>query len=187
MRFNLSTNLKEELIEPLGEEWEAIQSRHDALDLWNAIVAAQNAVSAGNNGMDGIKTRRHIETLRRGPNETPLMFKDSLKKALNAIEQLGEATAGITDSVLFLASHFTDRFSKTVILTTWTQPDTRHFWWNLKIELPKERHAPDDTLGSAQPGTKVKDHTTQINGISNPLAVYVAQNDGGISESTIRM
>jgi hypothetical protein len=32
MRFKLSTNSEEELIEHLGEEWEAIQGGHDALD-----------------------------------------------------------------------------------------------------------------------------------------------------------
>ncbi len=50
--------------------------------------------------MDRIKTRRYFETLLRRPNETPLMFKDMPKKALNATEQLGEATAGITDLTL---------------------------------------------------------------------------------------
>ena len=101
MRFNLSTNSEEELIEHLGEEWEAIQGRYDALDLWNTIVATQNAVSTGNNDMDRIKMRRHLmlEMLRRGPNETPLMFQDSLKKALDAMEQLGDDT-GITDVTL---------------------------------------------------------------------------------------
>ena len=33
MRFNLSTNSEEQLIEHLGEEWEAIQGSLDALDL----------------------------------------------------------------------------------------------------------------------------------------------------------
>jgi hypothetical protein len=81
MRFNLSTNSEEKLIEHLGEEWEAIQCGHGALDLWNAIVATQNAVSTGNNDMDHIKMRRHLmlEMLRRGPNKPPLMFQDSLK------------------------------------------------------------------------------------------------------------
>jgi hypothetical protein len=60
MRFNLSTNSEEQLIEHLGEEWEAIQGSLDALDLWNAIVATQNAVSTGNNDMDRIKMRRHL-------------------------------------------------------------------------------------------------------------------------------
>ena len=104
MRFKLSTNLEEELIEQLGEEWEAIHGRHDALDLWNAIVATHNAVSTGNNNVDRIKTRRHFETLRRGPDKTPLMFKDSLKKALNAMAQLGKPTAGNTDSALLFWS-----------------------------------------------------------------------------------
>jgi hypothetical protein len=88
----------------LGEEWEAIHGRHDALDLLNAIVATHNAVSTGNNDVDRIKKRRHFETLRRGPDKTPLMFKDSLKKALNAMEQLGEATAENTDSALLFWS-----------------------------------------------------------------------------------
>ncbi len=102
MRFKLCTNSGEELIEQLGEEWEAIQGRHDALDLWNAILPTQNAVSTGNNDVDRIKTRRHFETLRQGPDETPLMFKDSLKKALDAMAQLGEATAGNTDPTTLL-------------------------------------------------------------------------------------
>ena len=58
MRFNLSTNSEEQLIEHLGEEWEAIHGTHDALDLGNAIVATHNAVSTGNNDMNRIKTRR---------------------------------------------------------------------------------------------------------------------------------
>jgi hypothetical protein len=99
MRFNLSTNSEEQLIEHLGEECEAIQRRHGALDLWNAIVATQNAVSTGNNDIDRIKTRVHFEMLRRGPNKTPLIFQDSLKKALDAMEQLGDDT-GITDVTL---------------------------------------------------------------------------------------
>ena len=41
--------------------------------------------------------------LRRGPNETPLMFKDRFKKALNAMEQLGEDMAGITLLQAYLA------------------------------------------------------------------------------------
>jgi hypothetical protein len=90
--------------EHLGEEWKAIHGRHDALDLWNAIVATHNAVSTGNNDVDRIKTRRHFETLRRGPDKTPLMFKDSLKKALNVMAQLGEATTGNTDSALLFWS-----------------------------------------------------------------------------------
>jgi hypothetical protein len=40
-----------------------------------------------------------LEMLRRGPNETPLMVQDSLKKALDAMEQLGDDT-GITDVTL---------------------------------------------------------------------------------------
>jgi hypothetical protein len=104
MRLKLSTNSEEELIEHLGEEWEAIHGRHDALDLWNAIVATHNAVSTGNNDVDRIKTRRHFETLRRGPDKTPLMFKDSLKKALNVMAQLGEATTGNTDPALLFWS-----------------------------------------------------------------------------------
>ena len=70
MRFNLSTNSEEQLIEHLGEEWEAIQRRHGVLDLWNAIVATQNSVSTRNNDMDRIKTRVYLKMLRRGPNET---------------------------------------------------------------------------------------------------------------------
>ncbi len=67
MRLKLSTNSEEELIEQLAEEWEAIQGRHDALNLWNVIVATQNAVSTGNNNIDRIKMRRHLmlEKLRR--------------------------------------------------------------------------------------------------------------------------
>ncbi len=104
MRFNLSTNSEEELFEHLGEEWEAIQGGHGALDLLNAIVATQNAVSTGNNDIDRIKMRRHLmlEMLRRGPNETLLMFQDSLKKALDAMKQLGDDT-GITDVTLLQA------------------------------------------------------------------------------------
>ena len=83
----------------MGKEWEAIQGSLDALDLWNAIVATQNAVSTGNNDIDRIKTRVHFEMLRRGLNETPLMSQDSLKKALDAMEQLGDDT-GITDVTL---------------------------------------------------------------------------------------
>jgi len=49
-----------ELIEHLAEEWEAIQGRHDALDFWNAIVTAHNAISIGNNDMDSIKMRKHL-------------------------------------------------------------------------------------------------------------------------------
>ena len=64
MRFKLSTNSEEELIKHLGEEWEAIQGLHNALDHWNAIVATQNAVSTGNNDMYRIKMRRHFKTLR---------------------------------------------------------------------------------------------------------------------------
>ncbi len=64
------------------------------------LLATQNAVSTENNDMDRIKTRRHFEMLRRGPNETPLMFKDRFKKALSAMEQLGEDMAGITDLTL---------------------------------------------------------------------------------------
>ncbi len=81
MRFNLSTNSEEQLIEHLGEEWEAIQGRYDALDFWNVIVATQNAISTGKD-IDSIKMRRHLmlEMLRRGPNKTPLMFQDSLKR-----------------------------------------------------------------------------------------------------------
>ncbi len=111
MRFNLSTNPEEELIERLGEEWEAIQGRHGALDLWNAIVATQNAVSTGNNDVDRIKTRRHFETLRQGPDETPLMLKDSLTKALNAVAQLGEPTARNTDPALLFWSAILQAFS----------------------------------------------------------------------------
>jgi hypothetical protein len=33
MRFNLSTNSEEQLIEHLGEEWEAIQGSLDAFEL----------------------------------------------------------------------------------------------------------------------------------------------------------
>ncbi len=73
MRLKLSTNSEEELIEHLSEEWEAIQGKHNALDLWNAIVATQNAVSTGNNDADRKKTRRYLETLRQGPDETPLV------------------------------------------------------------------------------------------------------------------
>ncbi len=47
--------------------------------------------------MDRVKTRRHFKMLRRGSDETPVMFKDRFKKALDAMEQLGEAMAGITD------------------------------------------------------------------------------------------
>ena len=63
-------------IEHLGEEWEAIQGRHDALDFWNAIVATQNAVSTGNNDMDRIKRRRHLmhEMLRQGLDQTCYTF-----------------------------------------------------------------------------------------------------------------
>ena len=53
-----------QLIEQLGEEWEAIQGRHDALDLWNAIVATQNAVSTGTNDMDRVKTRRQFDPMK---------------------------------------------------------------------------------------------------------------------------
>ncbi len=99
MRFNLSTNSEEEPIEHWGEEREAIQGSLGALDLWNAIVATQNAVSTGNNDIDRIKTHVHFEMLCRGPNKTPLMFQESLKKALDAMEQLGDDT-GITDVTL---------------------------------------------------------------------------------------
>jgi len=75
IRGNLSKTSEEKLIEHLGEEWEAIQGRHDALDLWNAIVATHNAVSSGNNDMDIIKMRRHFEIIRQGPDETPLQYK----------------------------------------------------------------------------------------------------------------
>ncbi len=119
MRFKLSTNSEEELIEHLGEEWEAIQGRHDALDLWNAIVATQNAVSTGKKDLDRIKTRRHFETLRRGPDETPLMFKDSFKKTLNAMEQLGEATTGNTDSALFFGQSFCRPIQRTRHFSCW--------------------------------------------------------------------
>ncbi len=78
---------------------EAIQGSLDALDLCNVIVATQNAVSTGNNDIDRIKTRVHFEMLRRCPNETPLMFQDRFKNALDAMEQLGDDTV-ITDVTL---------------------------------------------------------------------------------------
>ena len=76
MWFKLSTNSEEELIEHLGEEWEAIQGSLDALDLWNVIVATQNAVSTGNNDMDCIKIRRqlmlemHLQYYHTEPGQT---------------------------------------------------------------------------------------------------------------------
>ncbi len=54
--------------------------KYDALNLWNVIAATQNAVSTGNNDMVCIKTRRHLEALRRGSDETPLMFKIGSKR-----------------------------------------------------------------------------------------------------------
>ncbi len=108
----------------MGEEWEAIQRRQGALDLWNAIVATQNAVSTGNNDVDHIKMRRHFEMLRRGPNKTPLMFQDSLKKALDAMEQLGDDT-GITD-VTFSQTYLASRnITKLNPATLWVELENR--------------------------------------------------------------
>jgi hypothetical protein len=101
IRGNLSKTSEEKLIEHLGEEWEAIQGRHDALDLWNAIVATHNAVSSGNNDMDIIKMRRHFEIIRQGPDETPLQYKERFKNALDAIQQLGVDISGENGDATF--------------------------------------------------------------------------------------
>ncbi len=65
MRGNLSFSSKEKLNKDLGDEWEAIQGPHDALDLWNAIVATDNTVSLGNIDMNQIKMRRPFENQTR--------------------------------------------------------------------------------------------------------------------------
>ena len=157
MRFNLSTYSEEQLIEHLGEEWEAIQGSLDALNLWIAIVTTQNAVSTGNNDMDRIKMRRHLmlEMLRRGPNETPLMFQDSLKKALDAMEQLGDDTENtdVTLSQAYLATrnitilnparHTTflvELESRVAKEMTGTQ---RHFWMRTTWCKSGRQHDPD--------------------------------------------
>jgi len=97
MRGNLSKSSEEKLVEHLGDEWERIQSSHDVLELWKAIVATHNAISSGNNEMDKIRMERAFQTLRQGPDETPLMFKERFTKTLEAVKQLGVDISGNAD------------------------------------------------------------------------------------------
>ena len=97
MRGNLSKSSEEKLVEHLGDKWETIQSSHDVLELWKAIVATHNAISSGNNEMDKIRMERAFQTLRQGPDETPLMFKERFTKTLEAVKQLGVDISGNAD------------------------------------------------------------------------------------------
>ncbi len=98
MRGNLSKSSEEKLVEHLGDELERIQGNHDVLELWKAIVATHNAISSGNNEMDKIRMERAFQTLRQGPEETPLMFKERFTKTLEAVKQLGVLGGSIASS-----------------------------------------------------------------------------------------
>jgi hypothetical protein len=87
------------------------------------------------------------------------------------MEQLGDDT-GITD-VTFSQAYLATR--NITILNP-----ARHTTLLVELEsrVAKEMTSTQRHFRKRTTGAKVEDHMTQINGISNPLAVYVARNHG---------